>query len=375
MKIDVAVIGASISGSILAANLAQAGIEVALFDKSKFPRRKACGEGVAPAGVQLLRSLGILEQLKADGAKALFGFNITRGTRVVTLPVATSAYLLGVKRETLDNLLYQRAISNGTSDHIGENVIEINLNPTLSTVITNAGHYQAKYVVLADGLNSKLLSRGNHLAPNSRYGFSIRVRTDQPPKIDLVKIVIESGFEIYCTAVDKDLFNLSFLGSRPSLSTIIRKDKFLNYLPKIFDQLHTGYTMECAALGAGPFVSSLGPPYQGSALFVGDRAHCYDPIGGQGMTHAMISALLGAEAIKESLFYGDSEEAFRNYHSNLRDESVGLKYFSWMSQKLMTSAIPQPAFNLIVRPSAFKIFDSSLRSLGRCNSDLLSSSS
>jgi flavin-dependent dehydrogenase len=57
--VKVAVIGAGPAGAVAAFALARAGAEVALFEKSAWPREKACGDGLTPASVALLGELGI----------------------------------------------------------------------------------------------------------------------------------------------------------------------------------------------------------------------------------------------------------------------------------------------------------------------------
>ena len=58
-RFDVLVIGAGPAGSVAALVLARGGARVALVDKARFPRDKACGDLVGPRGVQLLSDLAI----------------------------------------------------------------------------------------------------------------------------------------------------------------------------------------------------------------------------------------------------------------------------------------------------------------------------
>ena len=58
-RFDALVIGAGPAGSVAALVLARAGARVALVDKARFPRDKACGDLVGPRGVQLLSDLAI----------------------------------------------------------------------------------------------------------------------------------------------------------------------------------------------------------------------------------------------------------------------------------------------------------------------------
>ena len=59
MEIDAVVVGAGPSGATTALLLARLGHDVVLVDRARFPRDKACGEGVMPPGVAVLRRLGL----------------------------------------------------------------------------------------------------------------------------------------------------------------------------------------------------------------------------------------------------------------------------------------------------------------------------
>ena len=53
------VVGAGPSGSTAAYYLAQAGLDVLLIEKSRFPRDKVCGDGLTPRAVKSLIALGV----------------------------------------------------------------------------------------------------------------------------------------------------------------------------------------------------------------------------------------------------------------------------------------------------------------------------
>src|ERR1017187_9843075 len=56
---DAVVAGAGPGRSVAASELARSGARVALVDKARFPRDKACGDLVGPRGVGLLGELGV----------------------------------------------------------------------------------------------------------------------------------------------------------------------------------------------------------------------------------------------------------------------------------------------------------------------------
>src|SRR6476659_10238675 len=56
---DVVVVGAGPAGSSAAYWLATAGLDVALVEKTTFPREKVCGDGLTPRGTKALVDMGI----------------------------------------------------------------------------------------------------------------------------------------------------------------------------------------------------------------------------------------------------------------------------------------------------------------------------
>ncbi|MEW6553111.1 MAG: NAD(P)/FAD-dependent oxidoreductase [Actinomycetota bacterium] len=64
---DVVVVGAGPGGSTAAARLAQAGAEVLLVDKERFPREKPCSDIYGPFGTRTYEELGVYERLLHAG--------------------------------------------------------------------------------------------------------------------------------------------------------------------------------------------------------------------------------------------------------------------------------------------------------------------
>ena len=109
---DVIVVGAGPAGSATAAHLAQAGLDVALLEKSAFPREKVCGDGLTPRAVKQLVKLGIDTSTEA-GWLHNKGLRILAGGMRVELPWPELASFpdYGLVRPALDfdEMLARRA--------------------------------------------------------------------------------------------------------------------------------------------------------------------------------------------------------------------------------------------------------------------------
>ena len=117
---DVIVVGAGPAGSATAAHLAQAGLAVALLEKSAFPREKVCGDGLTPRAVTQLVKLGIDTSAEAGWLQNK-GLRILAGGMRLELPWPELAsfpdYGLVRTRLDFDQMLARRAQKAGAALH------------------------------------------------------------------------------------------------------------------------------------------------------------------------------------------------------------------------------------------------------------------
>ena len=64
---DVAIVGAGPSGSTAGYYLAKGGAKALLLEKRKFPRDKYCGDAVCKTAIEILKEMGVLDQLMREG--------------------------------------------------------------------------------------------------------------------------------------------------------------------------------------------------------------------------------------------------------------------------------------------------------------------
>src|SRR5271170_8138606 len=87
------------------------GAPVRIFEKSRFPRHKVCGEFLSPAILTLLRRAGCEAAFLQLRPTVLRELQLHFGTRVIRHTLPESAY--GLSRYELDRLLFHCAASAG----------------------------------------------------------------------------------------------------------------------------------------------------------------------------------------------------------------------------------------------------------------------
>ncbi|MFN9310708.1 NAD(P)/FAD-dependent oxidoreductase, partial [Gemmatimonas sp.] len=180
-RVQVLVVGGGPAGSAAAWHCAQAGLDVCLVDRARFPRAKPCAEYVSPEGSRILHAMGALETLEMQAA-ALSGMVVhaPSGDRIHGEFVARHGFRgfrdrgLGVRREVLDTVLLDRARAAGVQVIEQAKVEQLQQHPdgtvTGATLRTPEGErtVHAALVIGADGLRS-VVSRRLGLAHQSRW--------------------------------------------------------------------------------------------------------------------------------------------------------------------------------------------------------------
>ncbi|MGH3248590.1 MAG: geranylgeranyl reductase family protein, partial [Trebonia sp.] len=200
---DVIVVGAGPSGSAAAYYLAQAGLDVLLIEKSRFPRDKVCGDGLTPRAVKSLVAMGVDVSEKAGWLRNKGLLVIGGGMRLeLDWPELSNwpGYGLVRTRATLDEQLARRAEAAGAKllegttvtgpvlDDSGriigvETTAEVEEKPKPRSKSDNAERvggdtrtFRARVVVAADG-NSSRLSVAMGLRKRDDRPMGVAVRT------------------------------------------------------------------------------------------------------------------------------------------------------------------------------------------------------
>ena len=123
---DVVIVGAGPSGSSCAYWLADAGWDVAVVEKKRFPREKTCGDGLTPRAVRQLADMGLEGALA--GSHRHTGLRSCGWGLVLEMPwpehPVFPPYGYTITRHDLDGLVAERAQKAGATLHQHTEVLE-----------------------------------------------------------------------------------------------------------------------------------------------------------------------------------------------------------------------------------------------------------
>ncbi len=348
---DVAIAGASIAGAATAIHLARLGYSVVLLDRATFPRRKACGEGVFPAGVRELESLGVLARLE-EPPSHLSGIRFRAGKHVAEAPLAG----VGISRLSLDAALLATAVEAGvdvrTGVIVGQPVIR---GRRVHAFATSEGEVTARAFVAADGLHSPLrrAARLDGSAVGNRYGISAHVKLASPVE-PVVDVTFATGHELYITPTGPMTANVALLMRREQMRP------FAGRLVAAYEELFEGYPQLAGAClldepkVAGPFPRTARRAWRANLVLVGDAAGFCDGISGEGMSVALVGARHCAAALSghlETGSYGPLREYDRQRRALVHNSDLLARLSLLLGSRGWTSRLA--VRNLARRPETF----------------------
>jgi len=312
-RFDVVIAGAGLAGGSLALRLARDGLNVAVVDANTFPRDKICGEFLSPECWDAFDDLGLTDDIQALDYQPIQRVRIStpRGREVVAEVVGPDGRPgIGLTRSTLDHLILQKARSAGATVFEGTRVSSAIIEDDRVVGVTarsSTGVFsiRAGATVAADGRQSSLVkqtgsTRGRSWFRPRLFGLKRHFRPEnledgeQPGTVGLH--LISGGYGGTCR-VEGNSTNLCALlpeatvrGRRGDLDRVA--SECLGANPALARLLGGGEPWGEWKTVAGVRVQ-ISRPNRPGILFVGDGQGTVDPLGGQGMT----MALLGAEAL------------------------------------------------------------------------------
>jgi menaquinone-9 beta-reductase len=363
---DVVVVGAGPAGSTTAYYLAQAGLDVLLLEKSRFPREKVCGDGLTPRGVKALVAMGISVS-ERDGWVRNQGLRVIGAGKRLELPwpelSSYPGYGLVRPRTDLDQMLARRAQQAGARLLEGVTVtgpVRDDRTGRITAVMAKSADedgeraYRGRVIVAADGNSSRLsVAMGLRKRDDRPLGVAVRTYYQSPRHDD---DYLESWLDLWdgdrllpgygwifgmgdgtCN-VGLGLLNTSAAFGHTDYHALLRK--WLQGMPAEwgFTEENRTQPVRGAAL---PMGFNRTPHYHQGLLLVGDAGGMVNPFNGEGIAYAMESGEVLARTIAQALARArraETERVLAGYPRALADAYGG--YYA--VGRMFVKAIGQP---------------------------------
>ncbi len=291
-RFDVVVVGAGPAGSATALRLVRGGATVLLADRARFPRDKPCGGGLtgralrhAPSAVDDVVE-HVVDRLRI---RLRYGLSFTR--------THSRPLVLMTQRRRLDLHLAEQAAAAGVDFRDGARVTAVDASDTHVDVRVNGADVRADVLVGADGANGIVaratgldsgIVNGVALEGNASYADLERAEVERTAVVELG--VVPGGYGWVFPKGDHANLGVGGWGREgPRLREHLARLAIAHGLS--IDALTDlrGHRLPMRRAGA--------VPSRGRALLVGDAAGLVDPLSGDGIYEAFVSAELAAESI------------------------------------------------------------------------------
>jgi geranylgeranyl reductase family protein len=291
-RFDVVVAGAGPAGSAVAMQLARGGASVLLADRARFPRDKPCGGGLTGRAV---RALPCSVEPVVEHVVDRFELRLRYGPRFER--AGREPMILMTQRRRLDAHLAEQASADGADFRDGTAVANVEQRAHGVTLDVDGRTVQAGVLVGADGANGVVaraaglggqIVRGVALEGNVSWGALDADRYRGRAVVELG--VVPGGYGWVFPKGDHANIGVGGWGSEgPRLRAHLERLAGAHGVE--LDALTDvkGHRLPMRPLGTAASA--------GRILLVGDAAGLVDPLSGDGMYEAFVSARLAAEAI------------------------------------------------------------------------------
>jgi flavin-dependent dehydrogenase len=301
---DLAIIGGGPAGTAAAITAARGGAHALVLERGRFPRHKVCGEFISPEGVALLAGLG-LDDLVHRAPRIAYAriFAETAVAETALLPAAAA-----ISRYELDDALWRRAAECGADCRQQVEARAITGTGPF-TVTTSAGDFSAGAVVNASGRWSNL--RRSQLVRRQQekwVGWKAHFRERGP-----------------ASSVDLYFFPGGYCGVQPlgdgqvNACAMVRAEsaasmeQVLALHPRLAERSRE-WQQASETVATSPLVFAPAEAEEDGVLFAGDAAGFIDPFVGDGISLALRSGTMAAEALAGKRSAGEAAAIYRRQY-------------------------------------------------------------
>ncbi|HMB90502.1 MAG TPA: geranylgeranyl reductase family protein [Rhodothermales bacterium] len=334
MTYDVAIVGAGPAGTTCALAVKGSGLRVAVLDKAVFPRDKVCGDAIPTRVVQVLQDV----DPEVAEAFAQFGGKVDiNGSRIVApnqraceLRYSDVGYMS--RRIDFDTFLFEQAQARTNTDFFpGTPIRDVVAGEDGVEILAAEGQtFRAKMVVGCDGAHS-VVARALTETKVDRDHYCGAVRAYYKNVADVPGNLLEVYLEqdhlpgyFWIFPLPGGFANVGFgMLSRTISDRSISLKKSLEAIIAATPELAVRFAdaeRVGPVVGFGLPLGSRKVPVSGRRfLLTGDAASLIDPVTGDGIGTAMLSAKLAAEQIIRCFRANDFSAPFMRTYDAMLD--------------------------------------------------------
>jgi geranylgeranyl reductase family protein len=343
-RFEVLIAGAGPAGSTAAYRLAKAGASVLLADKARFPRDKPCGGGLTMRAVRQL-PFSVEPVVEDRTSTVQLGLDFRgRFERTTERPL-----VLMTQRSRLDAFLAEQAADAGADFRDGARVDDLTLLDGRVRAAVDGHKVAANWLLCADGVNGTAArsvgldggrTYGVALEGNVRYG--VVAEEDYRGRLFLELANVPGGYGWVFPKGDH--VNVGVGGweregprMRRHLSRFCREYG----IPESSLENVRGYRL--------PLLHARARLAKGRAALLGDAAGLVDPLSGDGIYEAFLSAKLAVQAV----IAGDLEAYDRELRRALSSQLAA----AW-GAKIALDRFPRLTYAVVRTPYLWKAVES-----------------
>lgn len=339
---DLIIVGGGPSGASAGRIAGKKGLLTLLLEKENFPRYKPCGGALSSYGLSCLDFKLPESIIERNISKVRVHFR----DRFVEGMKETSLALL-ISRKVFDNFLLEKARETGIEIHTGEKVLDCIEKEDWVEVITTDNTYLGRFVLISEGSSGTLKYR---VRPrDKRKEYALGLVSEIPDEDEIIRNRFPGIIDIHF-GIAQGGYGWIFPHAGYYSAGIVGTAQFLEHPKKVL----LGFLQENGFSGDFPFRSHIIPTggikrkiINSRLLLSGDAAGFVDAFTGEGISYAIRSGQLAAEAVADLVMYSQKLSSLKAYESNCRQEFGNYLAGSLKLEKII-HRFPEAAFKLAV---------------------------
>ncbi len=339
---DLIIVGGGPSGASAGRTAGNRGLLTLLIEKENFPRYTPCGGALSSHGLSCLdfKLPEFVIERNISKVRVHFQDHFVDGINENNLALLVS-------RKVFDNLLLEKARETGIEVHTGEKVLDCIEKEDCVEVITTDNTYLGRFVLISEGSGGTLKYR---VRPRNKIKkYSLGLVSEIPAENEVIKNCFPDTVNIHFGIADggfgwifphEGYYSVGIMGNAQALEH--PKKVFLDFLKE------NGFSKDF------PFHSHVIPTggikrkiLNSRMLLSGDAAGFVDAFTGEGISYAIRSGQLAAEAVADLVMYSQKLSSLKAYESSCRQEFGNCLAGSLKMEKIM-HRFPEISFKLAV---------------------------